>query len=324
MNAAFAGFRHSHIFSLYNYMQKNDEINIVGCFEADEDTKKDVTEKRGLNFNYNSYEELLNDSNVEVVAIGDCFGNRGKMAIDALRHGKHVFCDKPICTRLEELYEIRELSVKNNLQVGCMLDLRYMAQVSKVKEILRNDEIGKVHIVSFTGQHGLDYATRPRWYYEENKHGGTINDIGIHGLDLIRFITGKNLTKVDCAKTWNAFADKEPDFKDSAQFMVDMEGMAVMADVSYAAPSFRGILPTYWDFKFWGTKGLLSFNLKESNIHIYSGEERIIECEKLPTVYVEDFIKEIKGIKTEFNTVDILDSQEQILKIQKIADEIIE
>lgn len=319
MNAAFAGFRHSHIFSLYNYMKQNNEINIIGCFEADENTKKEIMENRGLEFNYNSYEELLNDENVDIAAIGDCFGNRGKMAIEALKHGKHVFCDKPICTRLEELYEIRELSEKQNLQVGCMLDLRYMAQISKVKEILQNDEIGTVHILSFTGQHGLGYSTRPHWYYEENMHGGTINDIGIHGIDLIRFITGKNLTKVDCVKTWNAFADEEPDFKDSAQFMIDMEGMAVMADVSYAAPSFRGILPTYWDFKLWGSKGLLTFNLKDPVIHIYNGEEKIIECEKTPTVYVDEFVKEIKGIRTDFNTADILNSQEQVLKIQKEA-----
>ena len=321
MNVAFAGFRHGHIFSLYNYMKNNEEINITGCFEEDEDAKKGAMEGRDLNFKYDSYEEILNDENVDVVAIGDYYEKRGKMAIEALKHGKHVFCDKPICIKLEELYEIRELSEKNNLQVGCMLDLRYMAQVSKVKELLKNDEIGTVHIASVTGQHALGYSTRPHWYYEDNKHGGTINDIGIHGVDLLRFITGKNLTKVDCAKTWNAFADKEPQFKDSAQFMIDMEGMAVMADVSYAAPSFKGIIPTYWDFKFWGSKGLLTFNLKDPVIHIYKETEEIIECKKEPTAYVDEFIKEVNGINTSFNTADILDSQEQVLKIQKFADE---
>lgn len=317
MNAAFSGFRHGHIFSLYNYMRKNDEINIAGCFEENEEAKKEAMEGRNLVFNYNSYEEILNDENVDIVAIGDYYEKRGKMVIEALRHGKHVFCDKPLCTKLEELYEIRELSQKYNLQVGCMLDLRYMAQISKVKEIISNGEIGTIHIASFTGQHCLGYESRPHWYYEDNKHGGTINDIGIHGIDLIRFITGKNLTKVDCAKEWNAFADKEPQFKDSAQFMADMEGMAVMGDVSYAAPAFKGILPTYWDFKLWGSKGLLSFNLADRNIHIYKQTEEIVECEKLPTAYVDEFVKEIKGIKTDFNTGDILDSQEQVLKIQK-------
>ena len=53
------------------------------------------------------------------------------------------------------------------------------------------------------------------WYFEEGKHGGTINDIAIHGIDLLRFITGKEFTKVNFAKTWNAFADKEPEFKES-------------------------------------------------------------------------------------------------------------
>lgn len=319
MNAAFAGFRHAHIFPLYSYMQENDDINIVGCFEEDENAKKEAEDSSGIVFNYNSYDEILNDENVDIVAIGDYYEKRGKMVIEALKYGKHVFCDKPICTRLDELYEIKELSEKNNLQVGCMFDLRYMAQISKVKEIIKNGEIGTIHMASFTGQHCLSYGSRPHWYYEDNKHGGTINDIAIHGIDLVRFITGKNLTKIDCAKTWNAFAEKEPQFKDSAQFMADMEGMAVMADVSYAAPSFKGTLPTYWDFKLWGSKGLLSFNLATPNIHIYKETEEIIECEKTPTIYVNEFVKEIKGIKTDFNTAGILASQEQVLKIQQAA-----
>ena len=34
------------------------------------------------------------------------------------------------------------------------------------------------------------------WYFEEGKHGGTINDIAIHGIDLVRYLTGKNVTKI--------------------------------------------------------------------------------------------------------------------------------
>ena len=202
-----------------------------------------------------------------------------------------------------------------------MLDLRYVPQIETVKKMLSEDVIGTVHIATFTGQHFLNYGARPGWYFEEGKHGGTINDIAIHGIDLLRFITGKNLTKINCAKTWNAFADKEPQFKDSAQFMVEMDGMSVMADVSYAAPAFGGILPTYWDFKLWGTKGMLSFNLKEGTIHIYKGTEEVIECEQTFPKHLDDFINEVNGIATELNTADILNSQEQVLKIQKFADE---
>lgn len=317
MKIAFAGFRHGHIFCLYHKAVENAEI--IGCYEEDATERKNTEETLGIKFCYNSYEELISDSRVEAVAIGDYYGKRGKMVIDALKSGKHVICDKPICTSLEELDEIERLARENNLKVCCMLDLRYMPQVEKVKEIIQSGKLGKIHVVSFTGQHCLNYGIRPSWYFEEEKHGGTINDIAIHGVDLVRYITGKNLSDVNFARTWNAFADKEPDFKDCAQFNVLMDDMAVSGDVSYAAPA--GAIPTYWDFYFWGTEGMLKFNYMDSKIYLYTGEENVIECEPPKSDYMLDFIAECNGEKTIMDTEDVLKSQRQVLMIQKSADE---
>ncbi len=318
MNILFAGFRHSHIMGLYNMAMENPNVNIVGCYEGDIKNSI-VADNADINFNFSSYEEALKDASIDAVAIGDYYGIRGKMVIEALRHGKHVICDKPICTSLKELNVIEKLVKKTGLTVSCMLDLRYMPQADKVKEMIADGVIGEVKNVSFTGQHCLDYGNRPGWYFEKGKHGGTINDIAIHGVDLVRYITGKNLTEVRCAKTWNAFAKAEPDFGDCGQFMVDMEGMALMADVSYAAPKFNGIMPTYWEFYFWGTEGMIRFNLKNNTIHVFKENEEIIECPETTIEHMRDFIRETQGENTVLNTEDILKSQRQVLTIQKAA-----
>ncbi len=320
MNIAFAGFRHSHILGLYKTATEHPDINIKYCYEADGATKDALEKSTDIRFNCDSYDEILNDNDVDAVAVGDYYGIRGKLIISALKAGKHVICDKPICTDLDELDTIEALARENNLVVSCMLDLRYMPQVSKVCKLLENGEIGEIVNVSFTGQHCLDYGTRPIWYFEEGKHGGTINDIAIHGIDLIRFITKKNLTKINCAKVWNAYANQVPAFKDCGQFMVEMEEISVMADVSYAAPKFDGIMPTYWDFYFWGTCGMLQFNLKSNQIHVYKTKESIIECAPCNPEYLKDFVLEIQNGGTMMNTFDIIESQRQVLKIQKAAE----
>ncbi len=320
MNIAFAGFRHSHIIGLYNSCLKDPKVHITGCYENDNSAKNAVAASCSIEFNYNSYDDILNDENVDAVAIGDYYGIRGQLVIKALNAGKHVICDKPVCTHITELDEIERLAIEKNLQVCCMLDLRYMPQIPKVCEIIKNGEIGEVFNISFTGQHYLDYGNRPSWYFEAGKHGGTINDIAIHGIDLIRFITGKNLSAVNYAGARNAFAIKEPNFKDSAHFIADFGKIRVMGDVSYAAPGFDGILPTYWDFYFWGTKGMINFNYKSKNIRIYKKDREIIECEERKIGYLGDFIKEIAGEKTIMNTKDILKSQRQALKIQRVTD----
>ena len=322
MNIAFAGFRHGHIWGLYDKVLQSEDVQIVGCCEEDAAVRKSIEDSKGISFAYNTYEELLKDEKVEVVAIGDYFSKRGGMIIEALKHGKHVICDKPICTDLHELEEIERLSLERQLQVGCLLDLRYMAQVKTVKAMIQNGELGEIHIISFTGQHCLDYENRSKWYFEEGKHGGTINDLAIHGMDLVRFITGKNLTRINCAKTWNAFADKALDFKDSAQFMVEMEQISVMADVSYSAPKCLSVIPTYWRFQLWGTKGMMYFDYTDRSIHVFRTgmAEELIVCEPGENKCLKDFIKETKGIKTTLNTKGILESQRQTLQIQEFAD----
>ena len=103
------------------------------------------------------------------------------------------------------------------------------------------------------------YGKRPGWYFEEGKHGGTINDIAIHGIDLLRYLTGSGVKVINAARTWNAFAKSAPAFCDSAQFMVTLEnGAGVIADVSYSSPdSFGYLMPTYWQFCVWCDRELV-------------------------------------------------------------------
>ncbi len=321
MNIAFAGFRHGHIMGLYYMAMDSNEVNVKGCFEENDEEREKMANTYKIDFNYSNYEDMLSDDGVDIIAIGDYFAKRGKMVIEALKCGKHVICDKPICTSLDELSEIEKLSAEKNLKVACMLDLRYMAQTEKVKELILNGEIGEIVNISFTGQHCLDYGNRAAWYFEEGKHGGTINDIAIHGVDLVRYITGKDFTKVNCAKVWNAFATKEPDFKDCGQFMAEMDNISVMADVSYAAPKCNKTLPTYWDFYFWGKDGMINFKCAEKVIHLYNkGEEKVIECESCGSKHLHDFIIEIKGEGKGTDTKETLKSQRQVLMIQQEAD----
>ena len=321
LSIAFAGFRHSHIFGLFDTARKHKNVNITGCFEENEAEKEKIEKNHKINFSYKSYEEILNDSSVQAVAIGDYYGKRGKMVIDALKHGKHVICDKPICTSLAELEEIEKLSEEKNLEVCCMLDLRYMPQTEKVKEIIESGTIGDIINISFTGQHCLDYENRPGWYFEEGKHGGTINDIAIHGIDLLRFLTKKDVTKINFAKTRNAFAYKNPDFKDCGHLIYEMDNILVSADVSYAAPKCNEMLPTYWDFYIWGTKGMINFRYSDNSITVYTDKKKTISCPDVKIGYLDAFIKEINGENTIMNTKDILKSQRQVLEIQKVADE---
>ncbi len=322
MKVLFYGFQHGHIFSLYEKVKKNEELEIVACIEDDANKREEIKETKGIVCSSENLEYWLN-KDVDIVAIGDKYGKRGKAVIKALKAGKHVIADKPICTSREELNEIIAISKEKGLKVGCMLDLRDAKGTQIVKKILTEKTYGEVKNIIFTGNHCVDYAHRPSWYFEEGMHGGTINDIAIHGVDLVTYLTGLKFAKINSARTWNSYAYKTPDFKDSAIFMAELDnGAGVLADVSYSAPSQVFTMPTYWDFKFWCKDALVHYNFVAGEVTVYAegetGPKKII-LDVAENDYLASFIKDVKENVTEF-TDGVLLATSQTLAIQEHAD----
>lgn len=324
MHIAFAGFRHSHIYVLYHMALENPETEIIGSFEEDIESRIAAEKNCGVNFTYSTYDELLSDSKVDIVAIGNYYGARGGMVIEALRAGKHVITDKPLCTSLEELELIEELVSKTGLKVHCMFTMRYEKKVNAVKNLIQSGRLGEINNIYFGGQHPLQYGKRPKWYFEESKHGGVINDIAIHGIDMVRYMCGANPAGILAARCWNAYAAAEPQFLDCAQFMLKLSnGAGLIADVSYSAPNSQGFkTPLYWEFNIWGTMGVAKFS-QNSEITAYfdgASEGEIIPDFEIKNEELRDFLMEIKGEKgILLNTKDVILSTRETLKIQKYS-----
>ena len=324
MKIAFAGLRHAHIFQLAALARQHPEIEITGVWEENEEAAASAQsffpEKR-----YSTYEMLLADPTVNIVAIGDYYGIRGQRILQALSAGKHILTDKPVCTRLDELKQIEKLCAEKRLCLGCMLDLRYDPAIRLARDIISSDQIGNIYALSFSGQHPLQWGTRPQWYFEEGKHGGTFNDIAIHGLDAVQMVTGLPYVKTLCARQWNAFAKEAPDFRDCAQFMGELSnGAGIIADVSYSAPNNSAFtLPSYWRFTFWGEDGYLECHYGEGAVNLAKSTDKHasrIEAPPLSDSCLSDLIREINGEPTNFDTKSIFFASRKALELQQFAD----
>jgi len=336
MNLAFVGFKHRHTGAIYSEAMANPDITVLGAWEPTEDGRA-LANGLGLEFNYPTLEAVLADERVDAICLGGCFGERGAEAIAALKAGKHVYADKPVCTRLSELEEIERLSKEKNLKVGCYLTMRFSAGIRNIREMIADGTLGEIGAINMTAQHPLQYGSRPMWYFEEGKHGGTINDIAIHGIDLVRFLTGCGLKNVTGARTWNHFAAEEPQFKDCGQFMAELEnGAGFTADVSYAAPASCGFsLETYWRMTFWGTKGVVEYKMKGAGqagidadtavlVQVaLEGSEGFAPVKPItyPVKALGEFIREIRGERDLLiDTAEVLRTSREALTIQAAAD----
>ena len=318
----FCGLKHTHVFDLLKLARKNKDVTVIGAYEPDELYAQKATGE--FERFYETYEQMLCDPRIQIIAVGDAYGSRGEEIIAALNAGKHVLSDKPLCTRTEELTAIREISVEKHLSVGCMLDLRYDPSLRLAAELVSNGEIGTIHAVNFTGQHPLNYGVRADWYFQENLHGGTFNDLIIHGIDAVSYITGLKQLKVHCARSFNAFACQVPNFRDCAQMIGEYEnGAGLIADVSYSAPSGSAYqLPSYWRFSFWGSRGMIECKLASGTVLMAKEHEEMqtIKAECIDGDCLTDLIKMIRGEACFFERESVFRSTKISLEIQKCAD----
>ncbi len=323
---AFMGFRHGHILGLYELAKKTKGIEIVGACEEDDEARAGVS--KSVELTHESYQAMLDEVDCDIVATGDYYSKRGSIMIEALGMGKHVIGDKPLCTKLSELDEIERLARENGLSVGCQLDMVYLPCMRCIGGMIESGRLGEIHQIIITGQHPLSYGTRPGWYFEKGKHGGTINDIAIHAVHLLPWLTGLKFESVIAARTWNAFADEVPFFDDSAQFMLEMDnGCGVMMDVSYSVPSSQGYgMPQYWRSTFFGTNGVAeTANCMDHVMFFEEGSKELkrIEFEKKDYGnYLSSMLDEIVvgGGVEPMRTVDIIEGSRMCLRIQQAAD----
>lgn len=327
LRIAFIGFRHGHVFGLYRLVEERDDIEIVGACEEHAETREGLAEA-GVDVTHDSYSRMLDEVECDVLACGDYYGIRGERLIQAMETGRHVIADKPLCTSLSELTRIKELAGAKGLKVGCMLDLRALGPYITLRDVLKRGQLGEVHTITFLGQHPLNYGQRPMWYFEEGKHGGTINDIAIHGIDIIPWLTGRRIVEVTAARVWNAKAKHHPHFQDGAILMLRLDNNgAVMGDVSYLGSDRHGYqMAPYWRFTISGSEGVAETACQESKVILWRhNSEEVIEApaaENRSGAYLDDFLADLEGAPNEegLHTEGVLESARIALLTQQAAE----
>lgn len=322
MKVAICGFRHGHMVSLTKHIQEHPDLEIIAVAEAEPDACRDYLNKAGLEVTHPDADALLADAEFDILAVGDYYAARGQVAIKGLEAGKHILADKPLCTKLEEAQTIRRLAELKGLSVFVALTNRYRASWQTARRLLREGAVGKVCSIVALGHHPLSYgAGRPGWYFERDKHGGTLNDILVHGLDGFEWLTGDPVTDVVAARNWNAGLPDVPVFQDAAQAMLKLaNGAGVLADVSYKAPHGH---PSPWVLHFWGTEGSLTVvQTGGVTLRLHNEPEKDVpETLDIESDCVQDLVKEINCAKEELvlTTQESLRATEMALKVQDAA-----
>ena len=129
-----------------------------------------LANKYNINKTYYNYDELLDDDNIDTVYIAVPNHLHFEFTKKALNHKKHVICEKPFTSNLDELKELITLSKQNNCLLFEAITNQYLPAYKKIKEQLPS--IGKISIVSCNfSQYSSRYDDFKKGIIWESKRG---------------------------------------------------------------------------------------------------------------------------------------------------------
>lgn len=163
----------------------------------------------------NSPEELVNSSEVDLIAITSPTYCHAEGLRIAMATGKPIFCEKPLCRTRAELEELAPLlrSYKNLFAVGFVR--RYSAGFMTLKKLLEEGKIGKEICASVSCLFGGFSRLWGDWFTDYQKSGGVILDMLAHHCDLLNGLFGKPETVYAQAFRLNTDAEKPRDYVSS-------------------------------------------------------------------------------------------------------------
>jgi len=173
-------------------------IEVVAISETNEELAKSKAEQLEIPKYFGSFSGLLNK---DINCVHICTPNflHFEMAKAALLAGKHVVCEKPLATTIEEGEELLALANEKGLVHAVHFNIRYYPLVRQMKAMREKGELGEVYsIIGSYLQDWLFYATDYNWRLEPELSGKSkaVADIGSHLMDLLEYISGLKITEV--------------------------------------------------------------------------------------------------------------------------------
>ncbi len=242
-------------------------------------------------------QRLLDDPSIDFVVIAAKPSDRAKLAVEAMRAGKDVLCDKPGVTTAAQLAAVR-VAVKETGRAWSICVGRVASpSIQAALGVLRSGELGRLVQMVNLAPHRLNRALRPPWFFDTPAYGGIINDIGVHAIDT--FLAFAQVETADIvSSTIGAFGTEPPGFEDFAELVLQTPSVRGYCRMDWFTPDG---LPTWGDGRLFlvGTEGTLELrkNLdiegRDGTDHMFVANRtgtRHVDCSGLPVTYYRDFL----------------------------------
>jgi predicted dehydrogenase len=141
---------------------------------------------------FSDYHDLLASAEVEAVVVSTPPPSHQEIVTAALAAGKHVLCEKPLAPTPDAARRMVEAARRAGKLLTTGFNHRFFPAVRFLKQALDSGRLGKLdHVRAFAGHEGLSQFPAPWMYDKEVIGGGALMDVGIHVIDLARYVLGE-------------------------------------------------------------------------------------------------------------------------------------
>jgi predicted dehydrogenase len=154
---------------------------------------QDARDRFGFDEASSNWKDTVNRSDIDIVDICTPNNTHAQIAIEALRAGKHVICEKPLASTLEESVAMAEAAEASGTTTMVAFNYRRTPAVALAKKFIEEGKIGDV--INFRGTYLQDWSADPNgplsWRFQKSIAGsGAVGDIGTHVVDMAHYLVG--------------------------------------------------------------------------------------------------------------------------------------
>lgn len=237
----------------------------------------DLADKKGREFGFarstGQWQDLLSDREIDVISIAAPNQFHADMAVAALEAGKHVWCEKPMATKLADAE--RMLAAARRSGKAAVMGYNYIQNplIRHMKTLLDEGAIGTVtHVRIEMDEDYMADATEPFYWKSEAQSGyGALDDFAVHPLSLMATLVGlpaevmADMSKPYAARPANGGGSRAVENHDIANVLMRLENGA------------SGVLLA--NRSAWGRKGRIAVQIYGSEGSILFDQERMNELQ---------------------------------------------
>ena len=216
---------------------------------------------------FTDYRKLLEGKNIDVVVVGIPNDLHRAVTEAAAAAGKHIILEKPMAHTLADADAMLAATRKHKVKLMYAETICFSPKYARAKKLVDEGAIGKLYMVKQGEKHSGPHSD---WFYDvERSGGGSLMDMGCHGIEWARWMFGKPKPKSVVAHCQRVLHTQRTKGEDNSVVILEFEGggIAVIED-SWAK---QGGMDDRTEF--YGTEGVIYCDLLHgSSMETYSAK----------------------------------------------------